>query len=324
MTIFIGRKLSIGIGKESVRGTAVAATYWMPKMDFSVEDKVKTVVDDSSLGVIEDANSSEVVQTYSQGSFGGRVSDVSFGLILMATFGTDTLGAVETGVKDHVFTVLESAQHPTLTVSVSEPNATNLRYPLCMIDSLEIDAEIGKYCTYKVSFTGNDNGATSNSVSYTAENIFLPQMATCALAATYGGLSGASAINTRKLNIKITKNTEDDVTIGNVAAVDRYNKQFAIEGSIELMYNDRSYIDTIMQGDLVKAIRIKLLQTVTIGAASFPTLTIDLARCKIQDVARNNKNNDLMIQTIKFKAFYSLSDSLLAQVTLRNTVTTAY
>lgn len=393
MTKFIGRKFNIGLGKESTRGTAVAASYWYPKMDFSVEDMVDTVIDTSSIGVIEDSNSSDIVKKYAEGSLGGRITGTGFGLILMATFGTDTktTTAGESAVYDHTYSILETAQHPALTISVTESNATNLRYPLAMVESLQITAEINKYAMYKVSFRANTPTTSANTASFTAEDIFLPQHGTVKIsptltsilgtltatgtaastvnvtalsintnliqvgmtvtgtnvpagatvaaivsssaftlsAATTGAMGtitfGVPAINIRKFDMTIQKNLEDDQTLGNVSAVDRYNNQFGVEGSFEIVYDDRAYIDTIMLGDLAKAIRITMANTsVTLGTASNPTLQFDLYKVKIQDVARNNKNDDVMVATIKFKAFYSISDTAMIAALLRNTLSSAY
>lgn len=394
MSIFIGRLFNIGIGKETTRGTVVAATNWAAKTDFSVEDKIEVVVDESSIGVIEDANNQEITKKYSETSISGRVVDQTIGCLLMAATGTDTVGAVETGVKDHVFTVLESAQHPSYTIVASEPNATGasaLSYGLNMLDSLNIHAEVGKWSTFKADFRGNTPSAASATVAYVNENAFSPQYAALQIAPTYTGLIGtltatgtasstvnvtalsisttllqvgmtvtgtnvpagatiaaivsASAftlsvattgaasgltfgpatISARVVDITISQNTEDDPTIGSLSPVDRYNKQYAIEGSVELVYKDRSYIDTVMLGDQAKAVRLILKNTgVTIGATSNPTLTIDLALVNLTEVARTDNNNDVMLQTFKFKAFYSMTDSLMTKITLRNAQTGAY
>lgn len=330
MGAFIGRKFNIGIGAEGTRGTVTTASYWIPKTDFAVEDKIATVVHDGSLGVIEDADTQEITQKYSEGTIAGRITDISFGLILAATLGTDTKTTTsgETTVYDHTLTVAESATHQSLSVIVSEPNATgssSLNYALCMIDTLEIDFAVGAWAMFKTTFRGNSKGTAAATPSFTAENAFNPQYCKAYFASAYSGLDAASAVNVRKVTLTISKNIEDDLTIGSLAPVDRYNKQFSIEGTMELVYNDRTYVDTDMLGDLVQAIRIKMANSgVTIGSTSNPTVQISLARCKITEVARSNKNNDVMLQTIKFKAFYSVSDSLMVSALVRNTLSTAY
>lgn len=329
MSKFIGRKLNIGIGKETVRGTAVAASYWLPKTDCSIDDKIEQVINENSIGVIEDAEGASLVQKFSEGEITGRILDESFGLLILAALGAEASPAtVETGVYDHVFSVAESAQHQSLTIDVEEPNATSsssLRYALSMIDSLEINIEVGGYAEYTVSFRGNSNGTGTNTPSYTSENFFLPQHGTFKVATTQSGLDAASAVSVKKMTLVITKNLEDDNTLGSTTATDRLNKQFTIEGSVELLYDSRTYIDTIMIGDAYRALRFQLINTdITIGATSNPTLKIDLYRTKLSEVAKDIPNDDLVRQTLSFKAFYSLSDSKMLAATLRNTKSAAY
>lgn len=328
MSKLIGRKFNVGIGKESSRGTAVAATYWMPKMEFSHDDKIEYAVDETSIGVIADAQSQDITNKISEGELQGRIADTSFGLWLIAALGTaGTPSLVETGVYDHAFSVLESAQHPSLTIAVREANdgGSGLRYPLAMVDSLEVNFELGKYAEYKVAFRSNTPSSASNTASFSAENIFLPQHGEVKFATNLAGLGAASAIQVKKATFKISKNIEDDQVIGTLNPIDRLNKQFAVEGSIELMYEDRSYIDTIMLGDLAKALRIKFTNTgTTLGASSNPTITFDFAKVKLTEVARAIGNNDLIKQTLNFKAYYSLADTSMLTATLRNTRSSQY
>ena len=327
MSKLIGRSFSVGIGKESSRGTAVAAVYWMPKMSFSHDDKVERVDNDSSIGTIHELEDSSVVGRASEGELSGRIADTSFGLWLIATLGSVAAPSlVATGVYDHVFSVLESAQHPSLTIAVAGANeSTGLRYALAMVDSLELTFELQKYAMYTVSYRGNKNAAGANTAAFTAENIFLPQHGSVKFATNLAGLGAASAIQIKKAQIKISKNIEDDQVIGTLDAIDRLNRQFNIEGQIELMYEDRSYIDTIMIGDLSKALRIAFTNTdVTIGSASNPTITIDLAKVKLTEVARKIDNNEFIVQTLSFKAFYSIADAKMIVATLRNTRNTQY
>ena len=330
MSYQIGRKFSIGIGKESVRGTAVSASFWLPKMSISVDDKINVAIDDSSVGVIEDSQGQDIVGTYAEGSIEGRVNDTALGLLLLATLGTETSQAAHSGetiVYDHIFNVNESAQHPCLTFVASGPNeSTGVAYALGMIDTFEFNMEIGKYAMYKVGFRANKNASVSASPSFSAtENVFLPQHGVVKFASALAGLAAASAITLRKVSMSIKKNIEDDMTIGSLAATDRPNKQFAIEGTVELVYQDRSYIDTIMLGDLQKAMRISAVNTaVTIGSAANPAIQFDLAKVKLTEVARKIENNGLVIQTLKYNAFYSMADAKMITATLVNTRSSAY
>ena len=330
MSKFIGRKLNVGIGKETVRGTQIGASFWLPKMDFVHDEKITQVIDESSVGVIADAKGADITLKSSEGELTGRINDTSFGLWLLAALGSEAAPSlVETGVYDHSFSVLESAQHPSLTVSIEEPNATagaGLRYALSVIDSLEINLELNQYATYKVSFRGNASSSATNTPSYaTTENAFRPQDGEIKFATDLAGLDAASALSIKKINFTVAKNLEDDQVLGNVNASDRLNKQFAIEGTVELLYDSRTHIETTLLGDLAKAMRVRFVRTdITIGATSNPRITLDFAKVKLSEIARDQANDNLVMQTLSFKAFYSLTDAKMLTAVLRNVQSTAY
>lgn len=324
MSKFIGRLVHVGIAKEASRGVALDPTFWLPKMDFTFDDKIQQVVDESSLGVIEDAEDASITQKFSEGSVKGRIETESFGLWLLATLGVDTPALVETGVYDHVLSIGQTSQHPSITVSVKDPNAgVGLRYALSMIDSLEINAELNKYVDYTAKFRGNKNASDAVTPAYVSQSFFLPQHGEFKHATSLAGLDAASAISVKRINLTITKNLEDDQVLGNVEVADRLNKHFMVEGTIELMYEDRSFVDTILLGDLAKAMRVRFTNSdVLIGATSAPRLTLDFAKVKFSEVARAQGNNDLVMQTLSFKSFYSTGDAKSLVATLRNTTAT--
>ena len=328
MSKFIGRQLSIGIAKEATRGTGVAATFWLPKTDITVDDIVNPIVDGSGIAIIEDSINQENATKAMAGSISGRVYDQSFGLLLHATIGSNTQAVVggETVIYDHTFAVLESAQHPTLTVSVAEGNVgTGIWHTLCAVDQLEIDFEVGKFMTYKADFKGNANVAQAVTAAFVAENGFDPQDGAVVTAANIAGLSSPVTVTVKKGTIVFKKNIEEDFVIGSMAAADRLNKEFSVEGTLELFYQDRVFIDTDMLADLAQALRITLTNSrVTIGVSSHPTVTITLAKVKIQSVAKKAPNGSIVSETVKFKAFYSIADTSMVSIVLRNARTTVY
>ena len=71
--------------------------------------------------------------------------------------------------------------------------------------------------------------------------------------------------------------------------------------------------------------RIRLTNTaITLGVASNPRLTIDMAKVKLSEVARDLSNNEIVRQTLTFKGFYSLTDAKSITAVLRNLQSTAY
>ena len=125
MAKFIGRKLNVGIGKETVRGTSVAPSFWLPKMELEIDDVVEQAINESSVGVIEDAENAEITLKKSAGTLSGRVNNDSFGLWLLACLGSEAAPALvggETIVYDHSFSVGQNAQHASLTIGVDDEN----------------------------------------------------------------------------------------------------------------------------------------------------------------------------------------------------------
>lgn len=327
MAKYIGRLVNVGIGKETVRGTGVAPTYYLPKMELTFDDKIEQVIDESSLGIIADADNANVTGKYSEGELKGKFDDTAFGLWLLATLGVEpnppVLVGGETIVYDHTFEVANDAQHPSLTFSVQSINE-DLQFPLAMVDSLEINVEINKYAEYTVAFRANSQEAGASMPTYTDQNVFLPQNAEFKFANTVADLGSAPTVPIRKLTFSIAKNIEDDRNIGNVNATDRLNKQMAIEGTVELLWDSATDVSPLMLADTAQAIQMKLYGTTTLGVASLPEVTFILAKCKFSEVARNQANNDLILQTLSFKAFYDFTEEYQIKAIIRNLVATQY
>jgi len=317
MAKFLGRLVDFGIKKESTRGTAeTSASFWLPKMSLSLDDKVDQVIDESSIGVIEDSNDAVLVKKYSEGEFEGKITDKALGLILLGTLGSVSTSGPTDSAYTHVFSVLQTAQHPALTLFIDDENQ-DYKHALGMITSLSLDISLQEFAKVKVGFRSKAGATTTNTPSYSAENSFLPQHGVFKLASTQSGLGAASAINIRSIKLDINKNVEDDDAIGSTAPVDILNKQFSIEGEVELVFNAET-MKTEMLGDTVQAMRIDLIQTTLIGSTSVPRLTIDLHAVKFSEFVRNYSNGDIVTATAKFKAFYKLADSKMVTVTLIN------
>lgn len=318
MSKFIGALADIGIAKESVRGTAEsAATFWIPKMSLSVDDVIEQVVDESSIGVIEDSIGANVVHKAAEGEIEGKIGDKSIGLILLSLFGSVSTSGPSDSAYTHTFSILQSAQHPSLTFFQEDPNA-DYKYANGMITKFDLAIELGKFAMYKVGFRSKVGASATLTPSYSAENSFLPQHGVIKTATTQAGLGAASAINLRSVKINFEKNVEDDNAIGSVNPVDILNKQFAAEGELTIVFNDETF-KTEMLADTAKALRVQLNNTdVLIGSSSTPVLTIDFHAVKFSDFKRNYSNGDVVVATVKFKAFYKLADSKMITCTLVN------
>jgi hypothetical protein len=321
----IGRQFSVGFAKETTRGTVEsAATFYPPFSEASVDEKVEHAEQDQAYGVIEDAIGAEIVKQYASVNVKMPIGDKSFPLILLAA-----LGALSTGdnadsdpsVKDHTITVQQGVQHQALSLFLNDPVGGNdYKHALGMIESVGINVEMGKYIEASIAMRAQKGQTATLTPTTTAENRFLPQHATLKLATNLAGLGAASALVIKSLSMTIAKNLEDDDVVGDTDPADFNNKQLVIEGEFEANWESEATYKTVMQAGTYKALRFDMRNTdVTIGSAAKPQIQIDLARVLLKEVTRPIKINDVIRQTVSFKAYYSVSDTKMIQVVATNT-----
>lgn len=320
----IGKIINLGIAKEAVRGTAEAsASFWLRKISAEFNEKKDFAQQDQSIGVIEDAVGADIVKALAQGSYAIPLTDKTIGLILLSALGSvaTTANSPEAGVNTHDFSVGQNAQHPSLTIFVDDPlGGQDYKHALGAIEGLELKYERGKYIEASVNIRSKKGAIATLTSSYAAENFFRSQDLTFKLAANLAGLAGASATQIKSLTLKIEKNLEDDDVLGSIDPVDFLNKQFAITGNVEAVWQNESDFKTAFLAGTAKAMRIDLKNTdATIGTITNPQLQIDLAKVIFQELTRPLNNGDVVMQTLSFKGYYSLSDAKAVTAKLINT-----
>lgn len=328
MTKGIGRLLQVGIAKETTRGTAPStADFYIPFSDVSFDEKWENALDEQSIGVIEDSKGQSRTKSWAEGKLTAPIEDQSFPLVIYGALGSYTKSTnsdVSGNVIDHTFTVSQSAQHQSLAFYIDDPLAgADYKYANGMVDSLEINYELKKFLDFSLNLMTVSGASASLTPSSTAQNRFLPQHLTFKVAASYATLSTGTAVSLKSMKLKITKNVESDDVLGSTSPADFLNKQFIIEGTIEALWQNESDFKTAALAGTAKALRLDLINTdVTIGTAANPRLRIDLAKVVFTELTRPLVLNDLVKQTLSFKAHYSTTDSLMVSVLATNLKTT--
>lgn len=322
MTKHIGRLMSVGLAKEAVRGTRVASQFWLPATAIEHVGKVEYVDDMSALGVIHDAQESEIIKEWAEGGYTSMIGDNHFGLVLLNLLGSVSSGAAG-DVYDHTFTVGDDSQHDSLTLEIDQPNGDK-SFANGMITSCDIAFEQGKYLDYTVGFMSKKGATQTLTPSYAAENRFRPQDLTFKLAADAASLAAASAICVKSLNLTIEKNVEPDECLGDTEPQDFLNKTFTITGSVTLNYDSQTYEDYALDGTQ-KAMRINLVNTdATIGAASNPELLLDFEKVAFKEVSFSRGLDEIVTQTLTFKVLYKASASKAISSCVLTNATASY
>ena len=332
LTRGIGKQIQLGIARETTRGTAsIVATFWLALDDWSLDEKWKNAQDVQTYGVIESEQSETRVKQWSEGSLKAPLSASSAGVLIYALLGADAVSVKESGVYQHVFTVAQNVQHPTLTFLMHDPIATpsigttaDYSYANSVVHKFDIDYSLGKFVEISASIKGQSGStqAVAFTPSQVVENRFVPQYLTFKAAANYNSLTGASAIKVKSAKLTFDLNEEDDDVLGSVKPRDFYNKEFKVEGTVEAIWQNEADFKQAALANTPQALRFDLLNSdVTIGAVSNPELVIDLAKVYFTEFSKPIKLKDVIYQTVKFNAAYSPTDGFMVRGTLTNTIT---
>lgn len=96
------------------------------------------------------------------------------------------------------------------------------------------------------------------------------------------------------------------------------NTGVTIEGNVELYRENNTYKDMAFN-DIAKTMRIEAIDgSVDIDGVN-PKLTIDLAKVKFVNWTEAVALNDIIKQTVQFKAHYSIADEQAININLLNT-----
>ena len=90
---FIGRKLEVGIAKESTRGTCLTPTYWIPHAALGFQERADKVMSDMAVGHIAQHLTAVLSDQYAEGTLEGEVRTAPLGLLLLATLVASTTPA---------------------------------------------------------------------------------------------------------------------------------------------------------------------------------------------------------------------------------------
>lgn len=321
MSKYIGRLVNLGVAKETVRGTAVAAAHWWPKAKVAFFDRANKHTPKLAYGVIGDGNLAPKIMEWAEGTIDTDFEDRAMGLILLSLFGTETPTGPTDSAYTHTYTLANTNTHSSLTLTLQDPDREDL-YSLSMVDSLDITVKPDDVVTLSAAFKARTGRSVAiQAPSYVAGNKFLGRHAHVKIASLASGLTAASELSIKSLKVKINQNVVLNNILGTVWPDDILNTKFEITGDFELDLTDQTYRAYLLDGSY-KALRIDLQNSdVLIGAATRPGFTLDLSRVHFEGWEVTRDNDAIVTQKISFRALYDITNSnIINSCTLVNTV----
>ena len=303
MTKFVGRLGTLGIAIEATRGVPVAPTYWLPFVTMSFYDKTTTQREEQGMGNIADSDSIYVTLKMGEGEVESQLYDSALGYIL-----TSLLGAVPvtTGGNPytHTFTLSNTNQQKSLSLYWKDPDRSYM-FPLAVVDSLNVKVEPSGIISYTIGFKSKSaRDWTSQTPDFkTLGSKFLHQHAETRLATSIAGLSGATAISLKNLDLTISRNTIFDEVIGTVEPEDILGQQISVEGSLDLNLEDDTYRNYMLNGSY-RALELKL------NRSSSSSLTLQFPRVDFTEWEPDYTLNEIAKQKINIKANYDSANAL--------------
>lgn len=304
---------SVGLGVESVYGTAVARTRWFEFLDESF-NFVKNVKQGVGLRVgSRVARSGRRVVASAEGSGDLTIEAVTkgLGLLWQLGLGSGTSTLVSAGLYQQVFTLGDAMPSATIQKGIPRADGTVDAYTFtgCMVESLTIDCPNSDNVKVKTSWNAKDmtTGAAYTAPSYATG----PRVFTFAHGAVYSGaLTAPTATALGSAATPVASIRSGSITIKHNLKTDRYNcggggrkeKPFAgireISGSLVAEYADTAFRDAI-----VNDTSMTLVKTFTAGA--------DVLQIVIPDVRFDGDivkaSTDLAMQDIKWTGLDGLT-----------------
>lgn len=322
MAKFVGRRGTLGLAKEATAGTIVTPTFWLPYTSLNFDDKIEGVTEESSLGRIEDSDAFHVVQKYGEGEIEGELYDRESGLLFTSLMGAapSTSGGP---TYTHAYSLTNTNTHTSLSVAYEDPNHAKI-FPYSVMDSLQITVEQNSPVTFTAGFksrVAKDWTASALTADFTSlGNKFLHQHLIFKIASSTAGLSAASGISLKALELNIMANNDFDYVLGTVEPEAVLNHQFSVEGSITLNFEDQTYRRYFLD-NTYRAVGIYLQR------ASNSQLNIELPRVSFSEWEQDRDLNTIVPQTIQFKGHYDAANAaaMISTFSLVNTYAgTAY
>lgn len=314
MSKYIGAEEKIGFAKEGTRGTAESsATYYVPINDFSLDDTKEEINDGQAYGRIEDAQASRPATEWAEGSIGFNITDQSIGLLLLSVFGSvsTSTDSPEAGVNTHSYTVDSDHQHQSLTTFRKDPNNT-VAFPLTVVDTFELNAAINEYVSATMDAQSKVSESATDTASYSSDTLFTAEDVTVKI--------DGSAVNAESFTLTIEKNLDRDHILSQKGPNDIPNTRFAVSGSIERRKEGNTYENWNLDTSYKKVELVIENTGVTIGGSTNPKLSFTMPRTRLQSYDPDHSNDDFVMETLNFKAFWDNANSKMIDGELINTV----
>ena len=327
MTKFIGRRTTVSIGREAVDyGTKSLQMTDFPIQELTVDTGKDVLLNDQAFGLIEDnCLGSAIGKKTAEFTIKGVVSDSFFGQILYAALGTLTtsIDTPVSGAIQHTFTALQTNEHPSYSFIYKDDNDVKAILG-ALLSTLEINIVAGEWATYTATFMGMFPSDTTETIAPAKEEYFTASQSVCKIASAVAGLAGATATPLESGTLTFEKNLESHFAWGSNNVEKVHNKQLAITGSFELLYDNDTLFDNFDDND-IQAMSITMTTDSFITGTTPYSIAFTVPAFHIPTWSSPKALDDLVTQAFEIKAEYdTVTSKMIDAVVINDTANAAY
>lgn len=318
MSVFVGERVSLGLGREATRGTGVSAAIWVPAAGFDFQQKIETQSIAGAQAKIIGTEEEKIIKQFAQGVLSMDLRANAVGYFLTQLFGDVDSALTASGVYTHTFNLIHSNTHPTLSVIIKDPNKSE-RFVRAALESFKWDFTADAVSTIEVGFMSEPPADSASTPDYTTQDyVFAPGGASLKLASAQSGLTGATATPVNNFSIEFKKGADPDFASGSVTPNDIYNQALEITGSFERVFDGDTEHDYAFN-NTNRALRLAVTDAnVNLGGGNNPSLTLDLYNVDFTNFTRDITLGNIVRETIEFKAHIEVSSGNVMLATLVN------
>jgi len=298
MSDYIGRKVAVGIGAETTRGTAVVPAFWVRHLSLDFKRKGEAVQNESALGRREKFSDSEIVKQWAEGKLEGKVNSKSIGLVLLGAFGTVESAANGAGY-DHTFSLDQSNTPQSLTLAKVD-GVNSRRHALAMVKSLEVVIETGEYVKFNCDIVSKQGETSSETVAYIEEYEFTSKDAYVKFGDVddTADAQGATAIAVKSGKVMLDLGVEPTFELGSTEPAEIHAGAVEVTGEIVARHSDSTYED-MYHNNTKKSMALGFVNTaVDLGGGLNPELVFLLPKVATTDYDTSNDLDAIVEQTM--------------------------
>jgi len=323
MPFLKGEDINIGIAKETVRGTYVTPSAYIPAR---TPTGIKVAVDKAPIrettGGGMGSTGSIVVQKRAEGDLEFNLRSRTIGFLLLSLLGKATSSVVVAStVYSHLFEILlGNPQFPSLSLALSQLGFQDYKYAKSLVKSLEISTPVNDLVTAKASFlSSNEETVADVTVAFSStDHYFRPFDVVIKVAADVAGLAAAPALALKEFSLSIDNNARVNQNIGELTPSDLLALMHEINGSFVMDYTAETYRDAYVAGTYY-AMSMTLTRTdIDLGSGNSPSLSIVMPKISFESREADRPIDDIVTDNVEFIAHHDIVTGYGIRATLVN------